>query len=496
MKMFKKLMTMLVAVLMVLTMTSKVKAEDDGQITVYNATYGQTYEAYLIFPGTPSDPDDLTKGIIYTATTAQIAVSGFGDVFDSFLDENGNYSIVKKSGVTDDAVIAFVVENLDDLKQGSAITGTYSNNSTYVFSGLAYGYYYVTSSLGSLVAIDTAGKNAVVVDKNESQPVTPSKVILTEISGLPDGPQMHGIGATERDASVASTIEYQVTFSAVNWVQEEDEQEAGSGDPDDKTQVYAWNFTDTAVGLDIDLDSLKVTVNETEVTVTDAAVDDNGVLTFSIPWVDNNGKSLYKAATEGSELIPVVVNYSATVNDDAATAVATNTVEVEYVDSKDKETSIGTATTKVYTYKFDVQKVDENGDPLEGAAFVLEYKGNVLSFTVVEGVYHYDPEGTVTKIQPVGTNATASIVGLDDFEFTLKEVVVPAGYAKAADTTVSGLTRVDSTGTVKTVTVENVKGTVLPTTGGIGTTIFHVAGALLVLGAGIVLISKKRANNN
>ena len=52
---------------------------------------------------------------------------------------------------------------------------------------------------------------------------------------------------------------------------------------------------------------------------------------------------------------------------------------------------------------------------------------------MIDGVYHYDPDGTVTHIAPTGENAEALVVGLDDTSYTLKEVVVPAGYNKAAD---------------------------------------------------------------
>ena len=98
-----------------------------------------------------------------------------------------------------------------------------------------------------------------------------------------------------------------------------------------------------------------------------------------------------------------------------------------------------------------------------------------------------------------------AVSGLDADTYYLEETEAPAGYNKLKDpvefvitATVDGTTNVgtatvsygtDSTGTVK---VENKTGAELPSTGGIGTTIFYVLGSILVLGAGVVLVVKKR----
>ena len=161
------------------------------------------------------------------------------------------------------------------------------------------------------------------------------------------------------------------------------------------------------------------------------------------------------------------------------------------------------AVTDTYTYKFKLEKKDEKGNALEGAQFELYFGSdtsnseNALKFVQVEdGVYRYDPTGTVTRIIPTGTDATAKIIGLDNASYTLKEVVVPKGYNKAADQGVSGLSRVDAEETsTTTVTIENLKGAELPSTGGMGTTIFYVVGAVLVIGAGVVLIARRRMNS-
>ncbi|MBQ9049194.1 MAG: LPXTG cell wall anchor domain-containing protein [Lachnospiraceae bacterium] len=506
MKRIRKIAALVLAAVMVMAMGITAFAATDGSIIVTNATKGQTYEAYLIFTASPSNPEDETSNIIYTATPAQVAISGFDTYFDKALDEEGNYSITKKAGANDEELIQWVKNNFESLKQGDAIDGTWTDNDTYTFSGLDYGYYYITSSLGSVVTIDTAGKNVAVVDKNESTPTGPEKKITAEDSAIDSSLDQSGISVANNDTSVGSTETFTVTFNATNWVKSEDGQTPESGT--EGTKVTKWNFTDTPEGLDIDASTVKIYVNGTDAahdvtsTVTNINVDADGVLTFTIPWVDGQGKHLYPAETPGSELIPVTIVYNAKINADAATAVAPNEVVIKYND----DTQVGDkAVTDTYTYKFKLEKKDEKGNALKGAEFELYFapetgnSENPLKFVQVEeGVYRYDPEGTVTvtHIKPAGTDATAKIIGLDNTSYTLKEVVVPKGYNKAADQAVSGLSRVDAEETsITTITITNLKGAELPSTGGMGTTIFYVVGAVLVIGAGVVLIARRRMNS-
>jgi len=502
-----KLMTAMLVAVMALALGSALAfAADDGKITVTNATAGQEYNAYLMFPASPSDPDDLSAGVTYTATATQIAVSGFDGIFDTIENENGDYTITVKDSVTEDQVVAFVKANKDALAQGSAIAGTFVDNSTVEFDGLAYGYYYITSSLGTLISVDTAGKTVTVVDKNESTPTGPDKVITDEDSSINEALDQTDQELTENDSAVGSVESFKVTFNATNWQQEDDEQVAGSGDQADKHKILVWKFKDTPTNLAIDETTVKVFVNGADVTgtITDLAVNaTTGALTFNIPWVEDPSDAtsdfLYETQTEGSALIPVLVTYDAEILAEAASSPAPNTVEVTYNRDDEQDVELGEDTTTTYTYKFLLEKVDENDDALEGAEFQLVYAGTEtpLTFTMEGDKYRYDPEGTVTNIAPVGDPATAEIIGLDNADYTLKEVVVPEGYTQAADTDVTGLVKEDgqSEASATTITVENEKGSVLPSTGGMGTTILYTVGAILVIGAVVLLITRRRMNN-
>ena len=505
MRNMKKIISLVLALCMVL-MVGAAMADNDGSITVTNATQGQTYEAFMVFPASVTNPDNLSEGVTYTATADQVAISGFDTYFDKIANDAGGYTISKKSSALDNDVISWIKTNIESLKQGTAISGTFDDDSV-TFSDLGYGYYYITSSLGTLVTIDTAGKNISVVDKNESIPTGPDKEINGEDNAIDTSLDQSDAELTENDTSVGSVESFTVTFNATNWVQEANTQTAGSGAPSEKKKALVWHFKDTPVGLEIDVNSVVVKVNGTQditSTITGKTINSTtGALTFDIPWVQNpadaSSEFLYSTQTSGSALIPVTVTYTATVTAAAATAPAPNTVEVKYDRDDEQNVELGEDTTNTYTYKFLLKKTDENNNALAGAEFQLFFGSQTdpLKFSMNNGKYQYDPQGTVTNIAPVGDPAIAEVIGLDNASYTLKEVVVPAGYNKAEDTTVSGLVKEDgnSDAAATTITIQNNKGTELPSTGGIGTTIFYIVGGLLLVGAAIVLVARRKAEN-
>ena len=128
MKRIRKIAALVLAAVMVMAMGITAFAATDGSIIVTNATAGQTYKAYKIFTASPSNPDDVTSDIIYTATLAQTEITGFGTYFDKALDQDGNYSITKKAGANDEELIQWVKNNFESLKQGDAIDGTWTDN--------------------------------------------------------------------------------------------------------------------------------------------------------------------------------------------------------------------------------------------------------------------------------------------------------------------------------------------------------------------------------
>ena len=229
-------------------------------------------------------------------------------------------------------------------------------------------------------------------------------------------------------------------------------------------------------------------------------------------------------ATNGSKII---VEYTATLDSDAVLGSTGNPNEAHLIFSNNPNGSgYGkTAPDKniVFTYKVVANKVDENDEPLPGAAFALYKK---LPAEPTDGTSYVLQDGDAyapVKELNVGVNGevadktmtTFEWKGIDDGEYMIKEIITPAGYnsiepikftvnadheIESADPKFTSLTGGDdftgvvSTGTLTT-NIVNHMGSTLPGTGGIGTTIFYVVGGGLMVAAAILLITKKRMEN-
>lgn len=474
MKRMKKTLALVTALAMLLTMVVATGltafAAGTGSITVKNATKGYQYKAYKVFDATYTGSGDNIKVSYKTPSSnaSKLDSTIFG--WSSSADSDGNISVWVKDGVTGETVTNWVKEHYSEFG-GTAIDGAFDTaNSTVTFSNLDFGYYYITSGLGSVVTIDSAVPNAVVYDKNETTPVDPVKTIVSV-----DGTAKNDV--TQADAHVGSVVGFKLAGSTNNWI-------------DKDTIRERWTITDTPTNMTIDLSSVVVKFNGTPLASSAYTANkaDSGALTITVPMVDANKNSIYPAnmgTTAG--LIPIEITYSATIDAAAAGEPAKN--------------QIPGSSTEVDTYAFQVAKTDGT-NPLPGAKFELWKDGAALKFTDNgDGTYTYSDTGTVTTLD-MTTNTTIVVKGLDNsWTYTLKETKVPEGYNQADDIAVNGssLTKVEqgvdtsisSTALYKE-TVVNKQGTVLPGTGGIGTTIFYVLGSLLVVGCGIVLISRKR----
>ena len=474
MKNAKKIFALLIAMVLVLGMGATALAEEPttGSITIKNATKGYEYNAYKVFDATYNG-----TAVSYTtpaANASKLDNTLFG--WSTAADANGNISVWKLETASDADVTDWIAAHYADFG-GTAIPGVFDEtNSTVTFSNLDFGYYYITSSLGSIVTINSAVPTAEVYDKNETSPVDPTKVIVSV-----DGTAQSDVAAA--DAHVGSVVGFKLTGSTNNWI--------------DKDHIReSWTITDTPTNMTIDLSSVVVKFNGTALTAgTDytATLDaTTGALTILVPMVDSNGNSVFPANLGTSAgLIPIEITYSATITAEAAAAHAKN--------------QIPGSSTEVDTYAFQVAKTDGTA-PLPGAQFELWANGAALTFIDNgDGTYTYSAEGTTTTLD-MTTNATIAVKGLDNrWTYTLKEITVPSGYNQAEDITVNGssLTKVvDGTDTSKSSTalfketVVNKQGSILPSTGGIGTTIFYIVGAIFVIGAGVVIVTKRRMNDD
>ena len=210
-----------------------------------------------------------------------------------------------------------------------------------------------------------------------------------------------------------------------------------------------------------------------------------------------------------------------------------NTAYLEYSNNPNNTADKGkTPDKKVYdwTFKMDVNKVDNKSASLTGAKFVLSKKGNLgelsesdvdskandlISLIANNGEYTVAPANTQETTTKVIEAGSTTIKGLDDnTDYYLYEIKAPTHYNKlkapvkfniAAEYNAAGAGLLEGKPTVTidngrpntnlVANVVNESGSTLPSTGGIGTTIFYVVGAILMVGAAILLITKKRAEN-
>ena len=166
----KKLLFFLMAALLLVGVCTAAVAENDGTLTIQNATAGQTYAIYKVFDATYSGTNisyTYTKtgesdALFDALTDTEDALNPF--VLTATVVENV-YNVTIKTGATAEAISAWLTANKALLTQyGDAIT---AESSTVVFENLPYGYYYVTSTLGIAVSVDTVTPEVTIIDKNQ-----------------------------------------------------------------------------------------------------------------------------------------------------------------------------------------------------------------------------------------------------------------------------------------------------------------------------------------
>ena len=485
MKHARKLTSLLLALVMVFALAVTVAADETtgttgtGRITVVNPIEGQNYTAYKIFDVVY---DGAKKNYSYTIESTSEwyqTVSGYttGLTLNKVGDTTSNTYVVTTTDAFSPAAFADALKKALDA-DSTAFNGTpLTRNGTQATATVnELGYYFVTSTNGALCNLTTTNPEVTIHDKN-NVPFEKKKTV------------------EKNDFNVGDTVPFTITGKVPDYT---------------GFDKYTYLITDTMTdGLTFNKDSLTVKVGETTVTdgcsVTYDPAIDSQTFTVSIPVKDNN----YDIGAK------IEVTYTATLNEKAIAVISTNKAELTYSNDPTDESKTGkipSEDVKVYTSKIAIEKVEKLADgstatpkKLEGAKFVLYKKAPTE--TDPNAIQYYkkwaDTDTTkavtwvdsITKATEVTTddNGKASFDGLANGTYYLVETKAPAGYnqlTEAKEVTVNGGT----TETALTVTerVENQAGTLLPSTGGMGTTVFYVLGAVLVVGAGVLLVTKKR----
>lgn len=483
MKLIKKIAAIMFAFMMVVSMSCNVKADEGtstdttGTLTINYVKENQTYKLYKIL-----DLESFS-GQNYSYKVAE----GWEKFFST--GEGKNYININENNYAewnatkDDATYrVFAQKALEYANNTETITPvktytTSTGQTTITETGLALGYYLLDSSVGTLCSLSSSQPNVTIDEKND----------------VPSVQKSFADGETKNNANIGDIITFNTVVNVKKGAQSyvlHDKMSAGlklnkklNADNDKPVLITKDNHEKLTYGTDY-------TFTETT---------DGFTIDFSEAFLKRFEDKEYA----------LIVMYSATLTEEAVIGGTGNTNETYLKYGVSSESNHSTTTT--YTFGIPVLKYTGiEKTPLAGAKFKLYTDSNcndestALKFSLNNNnKYRYDSTNGKTVLTSLETTGRIDIEGLEAGTYYLKEIEAPKGYNLLANAvevqiTQDGKVMVKKGANLEEVTeveVENKTGTVLPSTGGVGTTMIYLVGAVLVLGSGVVLVTKRRVKN-
>lgn len=486
-KLTKRVIAIICIFMMVISMVTVVEAVDtNGKVTVTNVKPGETYKIFKILT---LESFDETKGA-YSYIRNGDAWDGFigSSVARNYIETNNDGYVTFKDdqkneiGARNFGLLAMEYAKKKNINPTKTAIASEKN---VVFDQLQLGYYLVETSTGTACSIDTTHPEVEIRDKHASPSVSKSIVNGGTISNNRKRNSMN------RGDNVFFETIINVKPNVTNYCLH---------DYMDKNLKYSHTLVDgIAYYRNEKNENLKrkFLKRDTDFFSTKNTNDDCDFhVTFTKEFYEE-----YQDDINSGKLTQIYIKYMATMKDDAPIDTPlVNTSYLTYGENSRTEES----KTQTFTYSIPIFKYTGYNKALAGAKFILSKDSNptetnALKFIQSGSNFDYNSKnGNVTLTSY--SDGKINIKGIQADTYYLKEIEAPKGYnliktpikiVVTSNTDGKGVVKVDND-VVDQVNVLNNNGSLLPSTGGMGTTLIYAIGCILVLSSGVVLFLKRR----